>query len=219
MILTAVMAVIIMVFCFGQNSAQAQSSRIYFAGYMGLNTYGDLGFSESSANVSGDFEMDNATSFAGALGVRLTRQLRAEAEISYRKAEIASVDIAGAGSFRAGGDVSSLFYLLNLYYDFDLEWQNLQPFIGVGVGFASHEGQIQDIAGFGPAATDDSMSLAWALGGGLKYRMNDDVALTGNYRFLGVPDFQVDSYDVDYSSHEIRFGLEYDLPVSQFLAR
>ena len=44
----------------------------------------------------------------------------------------------------------------------------------------------------------------------------DVVALTGGYRFLGSSDAQLDNYDFEYRSHEVRFGLEYDIPVDLF---
>jgi len=195
---------------------QAQTSRLYFAGYMGLNTYGDNSLTESGSGIAGDIEFDNTLSFAGALGLRITKQIRAEAEISHRKADLNTFDIQGGASVRNGGDVTSLIYMLNLMYDFDLDWRNFQPFVSAGFGFASHEAHIIDASGFAPDATDDSMSLAWSLGGGLKYRISDNTAFTGNYRYLGTQDIQIDTYDMEYSSHEFRVGLEYDIPVRDF---
>lgn len=198
---------------FKGQDAHAQTSRLYFAGYLGLNTHGDQQISESTSGLRGDVELDNALSFAGALGVRLDPQWRVEAEISYRKADFGNID-TNLGTFRNGGDISSYFYLLNMYYDFDVDWRKLQPFVTAGLGFASHEVQLIDGTGFASDATSDQLSLAWSLGGGLKYRISDNMAFTGNYRYLGTPDIEVDSYDVEYTSHELRFGVEYDIPVN-----
>lgn len=198
-------------------SAHAQSSRVYFAGYMGLNTNTDQEFSESTTPASGDMQFKNALSFAGALGLRLNNNWRLEGELSYRKSGMDRIDVSGAGSTKLDGNLKTWLLMANAYYDFDLSWRKLTPFVTAGLGFASHEGQIANGAGTSINASDDALALAWQVGGGLKYRVNDDMALTGGYRYLGTTDLELDAYNIDYSSHEIRFGLEYDLPVDMFL--
>lgn len=191
----------------------AQSSRLYFAGYLGLNTHTENEFSESATDSSGDFEFKNAVSLAGALGLRLTPQWRLEGEISRRTADLDRADLAGGNSFKTGGDIKTWLYMLNLYYDVDWTWKNFQPFLTAGFGLAGHEAVIDDSSGLLVDATDDSsLGFAWQLGGGLKYRLNPDTAITSNYRYLGTQDMEVDSYDVEYTTHEFRIGLEYDLP-------
>jgi len=196
----------------GAANAWAQTSRLYFAGYLGLNTFTESNFSETTTGIDGDIEFKNAISLAGAIGLRLTPQWRLEAEISHRSADLDRVDYA-AGSLKIGGDVTSWLYLLNLYYDTNWDWKNFQPFFTAGVGFASHEAQIDNGAGLIPQATDDSIGFAYSIGGGLKYRLNPEMAITSNYRYVGTSDLEVDSYDIEYSNHEFRLGMEYDLPV------
>lgn len=194
----------------------AQSSRLYFAGYMGLNTNNESAFEETSIPRRGDFKYDNTLSFAGAMGIRLTKQFRVEGEVSYRKTDFDRVNFTNAGPFGLGGDLSTWLYMINAYYDFDFEWEHIQPFVSAGVGIAHHNGAIDDTSGLAVDASDSSLGFAWQVGGGLKYRMNDDLALTGGYRFLGSSDVQLDNYDFEYRSHEVRFGLEYDIPVDLF---
>jgi opacity protein-like surface antigen len=193
--------------------AQAQSSRLYFAGYMGLNigTKGD--FDESTTGRSGNFEFDNGMSFAGAAGLRLTQQWRIEGEISYRKTDFDRVNFDGAGNFKEGGEMSTWLYMVNAYYDFDLKWKNVQPFVSAGIGLASHSGDINDGSALAPDASGSSIGFAYQVGGGLKYRVSDDMAFTGGYRYLGTTGGEFDSYDFDFGSHEFRVGLEYDLPI------
>ncbi|MCB9990126.1 MAG: porin family protein [Rhodospirillales bacterium] len=197
-------------------AAHAQSSRLYLAGYMGLNTSGDHDFSEGTMSQEGEIKNKNTFTLAGALGVRLTPQWRLEAEISHRSAEMDRVNFrnATANTFKLGGETQTWLYMMNLYYDIDWTWKNFQPFLTAGLGLASHETQIYDTSGLLPNATDDSLGFAWSLGGGLKYRLNPDTALTTNYRYIGANDLEVDSYDVEYSSHEFRLGIEYDLPTN-----
>lgn len=194
-------------------SVRAQASRLYFASYLGLNTNSASDFKESTSGRSGDFQYDNSLSFAGAIGLRLNKQLRVEGEISYRTTDFDRINLSGPGSFKMGGDLSTWLYMANAYYDFDLEWKHITPFVTAGIGVAHHNGTIDDSSGFVPDASDSSYALAWQLGGGLKYRLNDGLAFTGGYRYVGTTDIDFDSYKFEYGSHEWRVGLEWDLPV------
>lgn len=197
-------------------AAQAQSSRIYFAGYLGLSMPSNSAFSDSASATTGDIEYKNATSFGGAMGLRLYPSWRVEGEVSYRKNDIDRMDFAGGlGSFKAGGDIGSWLFMLNAYYDIDLEWDYLQPYLSAGVGMARHSAAVDDLSGLATDVEESSWNMAWQLGGGLKYRVNDALAFTGGYRYLGTSDPEFGDYETDYSGHEIRLGLEYDLPVSR----
>ncbi len=187
------------------SAAQAQVSRVYLAGYLGLNTYNDQEFSAPGV-AQGDFEYDNAPSFAGALGLRLSKQVRVEAELSYRKPSISSMDINGA-TFDIGGQVKQWAGLANLYYDFDVPWK-VTPYVSAGLGMSYFEGQI-DAAGL--SAEDSAYALTYQAGAGLKYRPRDNMAYTLGYRYMDAMDLNLGDIDLNYSSHEFRIGLEYDL--------
>ena len=195
------------------STAKAQSSRVYFASYLGLNTSKGNEYSENATPSRGEIDFQNTGSFAGALGLRISPVFRLETELSYRNADITNMNISNNGPFSAGGNIRSYLLMLNAYYDFDLEWEKLSPFVTAGVGLAYHNGEINDTSGFATDAKGSDIGLAYQVGGGLKYRWSDDLAFTGGYRFLGGSEVSFDTYDMDYSGHEIRFGLEYDLPV------
>lgn len=195
------------------NPAQAQTSRLYFAGYMGLNTFSEQGFNERSTPGSGNMEFDNATSFAGALGLRLNNKLRVEAELSYRNAGVSSANISGTGISAMDGELKSKMIFANVYYDFDTPWV-FQPYIGAGLGYGWHDGTIIDGSGALTDSRGDDTSILWNLGGGIKYRPNPDLAFTGGYRYIDSTQLSLGTYDMDYSSHEFRVGVEWDLPVA-----
>ena len=195
--------------------AHAQTSRIYVAGYKGLNSHTENQFSHSGAGLSGDYELDNAFTFAGALGLRLDHNWRIEGEVSYRRADFDRVDLS-TGSSNAGGDLGSWFYLANVYYDFDYKWREFQPFVTAGLGLAYHDLTYEDLSGSLTDTNGDSFDLAWQAGAGVKYRYSDNMAFTGNYRYLATSELNVSDFNADYSSHELRFGVEYDLPVATF---
>ena len=206
---------VLLVFCSGffPERASAQTSRLYIAGYMGLSVPRDTEFSESSRPASGNIKIDNTQNFAGALGLRFSREFRVEAEIAYRKPSMDRIDVSGHGSFKAGGDLSSWTYMLNGYYDIDLGWQKLTPFVTAGLGLALHDAKILDSSGFAADALDNDWGLAYQAGSGLRYRLKKNVALTGSYRYLGTTEMRFDGYDFNFGSHEIRIGVEYDIPV------
>lgn len=190
----------------------AQSSRLYFAGYLGLSTYPSIDFDDNDFNVQGEFEPDNTPTFAGALGLRLTRNFRMEAELSYRDASFDDLDVSGvANPVDVTGELKSTIFLLNAYYDFDIRNWRTQPYIGGGIGLAYHSGEITDPSNTTNSVADEQLGLAWNLGGGMKYRVSPRLAWTGGYRYLDSLDFEFENTDVDFSSHEFRIGLEYDL--------
>ena len=191
------------------SEAQAQTSRVYLAGYLGLNMYGPQEFSDAAA-VSGDFEQNNAVSFAGALGLRLSKQLRVEGELSYRKPEITKINTSNpSGSFDAGGSVKHWAGLLNVYYDFDTNWK-FTPYVTAGAGLSYFDGDLQ-ANGTGQSFNDTGYGLTYQAGAGLKYRPRDNLAYTFGYRYLDTLELDMGDLDIDYSSHEFRVGVEYDL--------
>ena len=192
--------------------AWAQTSRLYFAGYMGLSTFGDLDFSEKSTPASGAIKPSNAFSFAGAMGLRVDKQWRVEGEVSYRKAEMSTIDFSTTGSFDANGDFGTTLLMANVYYDIDLGWNKLQPFVTGGLGLAFHDVTIDDTSPRNIDASDSDFGVAWQAGTGLKYRIADDMAVSGGYRYLGGTPINAQGYEIDFSAHEFRVGLEYDLP-------
>lgn len=195
------------------SAAQAQTSRIYFAGYLGLNDLNNLDFSESTAPATGALKLDHGTSFAGALGIRLSRQLRLEGEYSFTSSDMASMEINGVGNFDTTGELQSKIIFANLYYDFDLPWK-IQPFVGGGIGYGWHSAEINDASALLSNASGDSDGFMYNIGGGFKYRPRNDLAFTAGYRYVdSFADQTFGNYDLNLGAHEFRLGLEWDLPV------
>lgn len=205
----------IMLVCLS-GTALAQSSRLYFAGYMGLNIYSEKDFTETENALRGEMEYKNALSFAGAMGLRLDRRWRLEGEYSYRSTNLDGMDIEGVGGFELGGELNTTLLMLNLYRDFNVSFRNMEPFVTAGVGLVRHSGEIDDMSGLAVDATDDSIGAAWQVGGGLRYRIDSDSVLTMGYRWLGTTDAEFDSYEFGWGGNEVRLGLEYDIPVDFF---
>lgn len=202
----------IFAFVLGMPAYASAAKRIYFAGYMGLNMMGTRDFSETVNNVNGELFIDDGESFAGAIGFKLTPQLRIEGEFMKMNADLGGVSITNLGEFDIGGNVDSTFAMINLYYDFDFDWKKLRPFIGAGVGYGWHEGDITDVSGFAVDASGKSSGYVWQVGGGARYPLSKSLSLIGAYRYMDGQDLKFDDYEIDFGSHEIRLGLSWDLP-------
>ncbi len=181
---------------------------------MGLNTMSAQDFSHPTRSGSIDFK--NGGSFAGALGLRLSPQVRVEAEISYMRNDLSSMTLDNGASGAVGKNLKSWLYMAHAYYDFNMNWRNITPFISGGLGLARHDAGIAGAPGGLASASDTTYDLAYSLGAGLKYQLKPGMALTGGYRYIGSTSLGIGDYDIDYNAHEFRAGLQYDLPVDLF---
>lgn len=185
-----------------------ENSRFYLAGYMGLNIGTENDFSDKANNVSGEVKKDHGMSFAGALGLRLSKHFRVETELSYRNSDIDDFSVNGAGNISASGDIDNWLGLVNLYYDFDVPWK-VKPYVTAGLGLGYYDGEVN--AGNGTRFNDSAYGLTWAAGAGLQYRTSDKLSWTAGYRYLDSSELDFGSVNMDYSAHELRVGLKYDL--------
>jgi opacity protein-like surface antigen len=190
--------------------AQA-AKRFYLAGYMGMNIYPELEYKHTTQNFEGDMEFDKGRDISGALGFRLTPNLRLEAELSDLRAEISGLTVNGNFA-ETGGSITSQMAMLNMYYDFDMNLKNLRPFGGGGVGYAWHQGDIDSILGFGTDISGESSGMVWNIGGGFRYPIGKDLALITAYRYIDGQDVKVDDFEIDYGAHEFRLGISWNLP-------
>ena len=200
----------------GIGQAAAQASSMYFTGYLGLTRFGDRGLTDSSQSVSGVVETNNSLSFAGALGFRLNPQVRIEAELGYSKSDLSNLTVAGTES-RIGGETKTYSLMVSGFYDFNVDWP-VQPYISAGLGLGIHDGTIN---GNGVVSTQsgDDWTMLYNVGTGLRYRLANDMALSAGYRYLGSTDIEMGQAELEYNAHELRFGLEYDLPVGWDIGR
>lgn len=193
--------------------AQA-AKRIYFAGYLGLNTYPPQDYKETSLGIDADLEFEDNLSFAGAIGFKLTPQIRIEADLSRLSTDINSVDIANLGTFDIGGEIDSTIAMLNVYYDFDFNWKKFQPFVGAGIGYGWHEGGIDSAPpGITVNGSSEADGYVWQVGGGMRYPITETLHLISAYRYVDGEDLQFgDTEEIDTSRHELRLGLSWALP-------
>lgn len=187
--------------------AMAQGKMLYLAGYMGLNLGSDQDFSDSRNNIAGIADLESTPSFAGALGLRLTKNIRAEAELSYSNPDINSFS-GNFGTINNAGDFENWTGLVNLYYDIPVDWK-IRPYLSAGLGVGYFDGSVTSANGTRYSGSD--YGLTWSAGAGLQYRTNDRWSWTAGYRYLDSADLNFGDLDLDYSNHEVRVGVKYDL--------
>ena len=173
----------------------------------------------TGGSVTGDVEFDTGYGVSGALG-HAWGPFRLEGEISYRKNDLDQIDVtsltvAGViftalGSADLGGDVSSLGFMANGYYDYDTggPWV---PFVGAGIGGARLNVDVTSVAGAVTIYDESDTVFAYQAGTGIGYKFTPTIMATLSYRFFGTsdPTFDdgVDKIEAEYRSHNIWAGL------------
>ena len=191
---------------------------LYLSGAIGAHQTEDADVSGGGVNV--DAELDPGLAGLVALGLQLgATNWRVELEGGYRESEIDSIN-SGPGT----GDVDTLSLLGNIFYDIELS-NSLDLYLGGGIGIADVD--LENAGAFGSSTIDDNdAGLAWQLGAGAAYALNDRLKLTLDYRYLNVEDLDystspnIGGLDVDYEDHAIFVGLRFFLtpPAQPMLA-
>ena len=193
----------------------------YVSGNVGAAILQDADVTDTFAggSITGDVEFDSGYGVSGALG-HAWGPFRLEGEISYRKNDldkvnVTSLTVAGVvftalGSASLGGDISSLGFMANGFYDFDTggPWV---PFVGVGIGAARVNIDITSVAGIATVYDQSDTILAYQAAAGIGYKFTPKIMGTLSYRYFVTsdPTFNdgVDQIETEYRSHNIWAGL------------
>ncbi len=193
----------------------------YVSGNVGAAILQDAEVTDTftGGSVTGDVEFDTGYGASGALG-HAWGPFRLEGEISYRKNDLDKVNVTsltvagvvftGLGSASLGGDVSSLGFMANGYYDFDTggPWV---PFVGACIGGARLNIDITSVAGIATVYDQSDMVFAYQAGAGIGYKFTPKIMATLSYRFFVTsdPTFNdgVDKIETEYRNHNLWAGL------------
>jgi len=185
--------------------AAPSAAQWYVEGQAGANIPNDSELDGTGFNV--DAEIDTGAVGLLTIGYDYDSLFRTGLELGYRTGEIDNV-----GSVSGQGDVDVLTGMINLFFDFDVGQPAFEPFLGFGLGVAQVDADGVNPVN-GQTINDDDIGFAGQLLAGLAYNINDNLALTGTYSFLYVPDLEYSlaggDVESDYSSHSILVGLRY----------
>ena len=184
-------------------------------------------------------EFDTGLFLAGAYGVRINERFRVEGEISYTSADVdthTGVEAGGAalgpadtavlltGSAPLGvtvaetvadgqGDITSVGYALNGYYDFPIQGTAFTVYGGAGIGIAEVD---VDYSPSDVQIVDDTEMVGfYQLMAGGSYGFSDNVEFFTGYRFRQSEDAKTDSVlvpaslDIENQQHILEAGVRY----------
>jgi hypothetical protein len=154
---------------------------------------------------------EGAHPFAESIGLQLGTW-SVTGEQTTRSASFA----ASSGS----GDVETHLGLVQLSYDFNLGPDSrAKPYVSAGAGIATHEIWKGGINTNGLDADDRVVTPAWQVGGGMNYRLTDQLWFNGDYRFTGTPSLRDDGYNLGGNDHQMRMGLTYEMSADRIIAK
>lgn len=176
---------------------------------------------DSSSQVLEEVGVPNSIGFdtgynvQAALGGYVTKSVRLEVEVGYRGANIDAFDVQGATINGVGGDVSTLSFMLNAYYDIPIA-KRTSFYIGGGAGVAIIKGDLNGSVTSGGTTyflasdSDTDAVFAWQVMAGLEYKLSPNVSLTGGYRLWSAddPSFGLGKFDMPMI-HSAEIGLRF----------
>jgi opacity protein-like surface antigen len=127
-------------------------------------------------------DVGHSAVFSGAIGYRINPNIRAELAAGYRGGYDANATMPNGATLSA--DVSSWNLMANAYYDFNLGLP-VRPYLTGGLGWARN--RVSDLTSVNPDGTAPGGSrnnLAWSLGAGIGYPINNRLTLDFGYRFV-----------------------------------
>ncbi len=155
----------------------------------------------------------NGFTVGAAIGTQLAPGLRGEAELSYLRSKLTSVEFDSGSTDPASGTLNQTYFLFNLWKDFDLGM--LSPYIGGGIGFgmASFDNGVAD----GDELSNKSgVGIAGQFGFGARVPVTDALKIDVGYRFKSIVDAMIVgdndytyNYDIATRNHIIQAGATY----------
>ncbi len=193
----------------------------------------------SGTDIGWTTEFDTGLFLSGAYGIRIDENIRVEGEISYLSADVdthtnvtaggAALGAADAGVLITGssalgatvadvvadgqGEVKSLGYAINGYYDFTDASLPVDFYVGAGLGIA--EVTVEYVPSGISVVDDKEMVGFYQLMAGASYPVAEGTDLFAGYRFRQSSDAETDStllptsLDIENTNHILEFGVRY----------
>ena len=203
------LAIAVLAFVFTATTAHAEG--MYFSGNLGASILSDSDI-EQPGFIPITTTFDPGFTIGAAMGYDFGN-IRAEGELAYRTNDIDEFEFFGF-SFPGEGDVSSISFMANGYYDFRSANSALTPYLGAGLGFANVDLDAS-IVGL-PLLDDSALVFAYQLMAGFAYDINPTTALTFGYRYFATsnPEFDdpvlpgvLPDIEAEIQNHEFIFGV------------
>ena len=162
-------------------------------------------------------------------GYRILENLRLEGQVGYRSsniddAKVTYMNVVGVGVDGGSGDISSLSFMANVWYDFYLG-ERWSPYFGWGIGAAQVSLKDFSIRTYpivpNPPTTqtllvdDQDWQFAYQVGLGLGYELNKSFIIDLGYRYFATlkpkfADAGGNELEADYSHHSVQLAIRYN---------
>ena len=194
---------------------------VFVGSYNGCINNSGSSFSTIKGSAKTSYEFHSGYSFSGAVGAKLYNTFRVEFEIGYTKNDF-KIDFdfdfpdSALGNYYLGaydsfyndsfvdhyclkGEIEIWTYLCNCYYDFKIT-PKLNPFIGVGLGFADARLKFTNAADAYGFDTIDETAFAYQVMAGISYAISEKINIDLQYRYLDIDedDFLDSHFDFEY---------------------
>lgn len=188
-------------------------AQMYLSGNVGMVMVSDADVSDSFfGGTIGEISFDTGFGLFGALGNDFGNNFRGEFELGYRLNDFDKITgkgvFAGLGSEPLNGDISSLSFMANGFYDINVG-APIIPFIGAGVGLA-----VISVDSFDAAVDDSDTVFAYQLAAGISFKLAPQLNLDLQYRFFGTSDPKFtddfgDTLETEYITHNLMAGIRF----------
>ncbi len=179
----------------------AASAQVTPGWYLGLS--GGLNIlRDGDVGGAGRADYDKGWAALGGVGYQFG-DFRLEFEPGYRSNDLDSIRNAAT----AGGEVSALSGMLNVYHDF-MPSSQFNPYLGVGAGAARIKADGITRNGVTIADGNDTV-FAYQGIAGATYAFTRNLAVDAAYRYFDTQDAKISGSDLAYKSHTVTVGLVY----------
>ncbi|MEI8033475.1 MAG: outer membrane beta-barrel protein [Chlorobiaceae bacterium] len=165
-------------------------------------------FGNSDATYSGISSTDYITYQTGVpftLGVGLKGEsYRAEAAFGFQSHDVEKIKLNGIDQSKVSGYRVSLYsYMVNGYYDIDLRYDSIIPYVMAGLGVASiHSSE--------PTISYDRALFAWQAGAGVSVPATRNITIDLAYRYFKPSSYDAgNATDISSFSHNFLLGARY----------
>ena len=182
---------------------------VYFSIFGGPSFAQDVKGYETPTNLGYTARMKTPGYLVGgAIGIRLSDNIRTEAEIAYRRYSVDEVEFNGRAPNKINGYADAISFIGNAWYDIPLD-SRLTPYAGGGLGFG-----YATYSNRGSGYKDSDTGFMFQLGTGIKWAMTEKMSLDIGYRFRGLLNLKFHDNGLtdkrnDYYGHNVIVGITF----------
>ncbi len=173
--------------------------------WMDHNTHFLSHTSEGRIDGFGSFEDGYVGAIQGGYAFNNGLHLEIEGSTKYNQSDRFRAYGAGRGTLR---DYAGM---VNAIYELPLDYVPLHPYIGAGVGMSDYSPDHVrgDLMPYPAYFSGDKWGFAYQAIGGVAYDVDDNIALTLEYRYFSHPNDYPSGIRNDYDSHSALIGVRY----------